>query len=230
MIFSSPSNAPPQMNRMSLVLIWMYSCCGCLRPPCGGHGGHGALEDLEQRLLHALAGDIARNARVLRLARDLVDLVDVDDATLALGDVEIAGLEQSDEDVLDVFADVAGFGQRGRVGDRERHVEDARQCLGEQRLADAGGADQQDVGLVELDLVIAQGSGVDALVVIVDGDRQRLLGALLADHVLVQDVLDLLRGRDLRDRFGNFAFFVLCQDLVAERDALVADVDRRSRI
>src|SRR6266513_628755 len=36
MIFSSPSNAPPQMNRMSLVLTWMYSCCGCLRPPCGG--------------------------------------------------------------------------------------------------------------------------------------------------------------------------------------------------
>jgi hypothetical protein len=36
MIFSSPSKAPPQMKRMSLVLIWMYSCCGCLRPPCGG--------------------------------------------------------------------------------------------------------------------------------------------------------------------------------------------------
>src|SRR2546426_2662207 len=28
MIFSRPSNAPPQMNRMSLVLTWMYSCCG----------------------------------------------------------------------------------------------------------------------------------------------------------------------------------------------------------
>ena len=36
MIFSRPSKAPPQMNRMSLVLIWMYSCWGCLRPPCGG--------------------------------------------------------------------------------------------------------------------------------------------------------------------------------------------------
>src|SRR5665647_2801106 len=36
MIFSNPSKAPPQMNRMSFVLIWMYSCCGCLRPPCGG--------------------------------------------------------------------------------------------------------------------------------------------------------------------------------------------------
>src|SRR6266576_6672700 len=36
MIFSSPANAPPKMQRMSLVLTWMYSCCGCLRPPCGG--------------------------------------------------------------------------------------------------------------------------------------------------------------------------------------------------
>lgn len=36
MIFSSPSNAPPQMKRMSFVLIWMYSCCGCFRPPWGG--------------------------------------------------------------------------------------------------------------------------------------------------------------------------------------------------
>src|SRR6267378_8166773 len=33
MIFSRPSNAPPQMNRMSLVFSWMYSCCGCFRPP-----------------------------------------------------------------------------------------------------------------------------------------------------------------------------------------------------
>ena len=33
MIFSRPSNAPPQTKRMSLVLTWMYSCWGCLRPP-----------------------------------------------------------------------------------------------------------------------------------------------------------------------------------------------------
>ena len=35
-IFSSPTNAPPQMNRMPLVLTRIYSCCGCFRPPCGG--------------------------------------------------------------------------------------------------------------------------------------------------------------------------------------------------
>ena len=36
MIFSRPSKAPPQMKRMFLVLTWMNSWWGCLRPPWGG--------------------------------------------------------------------------------------------------------------------------------------------------------------------------------------------------
>src|SRR5262249_50787139 len=36
MIFSSPLNAPPHTNRMSVVSTCRNSCCGCLRPPCGG--------------------------------------------------------------------------------------------------------------------------------------------------------------------------------------------------
>ncbi len=35
-IFSSPSNAPPQMNSTLVVSIWMKSWWGCFRPPCGG--------------------------------------------------------------------------------------------------------------------------------------------------------------------------------------------------
>ena len=88
------------------------------------------------------------------LARDLVDLVDVDDAALRLLDVVVAVLQQLLDDVLDVLADVAGLGQRRRVGDHERHVEQPRQRLREQRLARAGRADQQDVALGELDVVL----------------------------------------------------------------------------
>ena len=69
---------------------------------------------------------------------------------------------------------------------------------------------------------------VDALVVVIDRDGQGSLGALLADHVLVEDILDFAGSRDLGNRFGNFALFVLRQDLIAERDALIANVDRRS--
>ena len=62
------------------------------------------LENLEQGLLHPFTRHVARDAGVLGFARDLVDLVDVDDAALAFGDVEVAGLEQPNEDILDVLA------------------------------------------------------------------------------------------------------------------------------
>ena len=168
-----------------------------LAPALRRHRGGRALEDLQQRLLHAFAGDVAGDRRVVGLARDLVDLVDVDDPRLGLLDVVVGGLDQLQEDVLDVLADVAGLGQRGRVGDREGDVEDPRQRLGEQRLAAAGRAEQQDVRLLQLDLgVVAVLAGhLDPLVVVVDGDRERPLGGLLADHVLLQDLVDLARLR-----------------------------------
>ena len=122
-----------------------------MRPP-GRHRGDRALEDLEEGLLDALAGDVARDRRVVRLPRDLVDLVDVDDPGLGLLDVEV-GLDQLEEDVLDVLADVAGLRERGRVGDRERDVEDPRERLREERLAAAGRA-EEDVRLLQLDVAV----------------------------------------------------------------------------
>ena len=77
-----------------VVSIWMNTWCGCLRPPCGRHRSLGALEDLQQRLLNAFAGNVARDRRVLALCVDLGDLVDVDDARLGALDVEVGGLDQ----------------------------------------------------------------------------------------------------------------------------------------
>ena len=201
---------------------------GVLAAALRRHRGGGALEDLQQRLLDALAGDVARDRRVVGLARDLVDLVDVDDPGLGLLDVVVGGLDQLQQDVLDVLADVAGLGQRGRVGDRERHVEDLRQRLREQRLAAAGRAEQQDVRLLQLDVVLVGLHHLDALVVVVDGDRQRPLGLLLADDVLVQDVVDLARLGEVLDVEARRGGELLVDDLVAEIDALVADVDART--
>ena len=68
-----------------------------------------------------------------------------------------------------------------------------RQGLREQGLAGAGGADQQDVRLLELDVVARLLGVLDALVVVVDRDRELLLGLLLADDVVVEHRLDLAR-------------------------------------
>src|SRR5439155_14883 len=70
------------------------------------HRGGGALQDLQERLLHPFTRDVTRDRRVLRLAGDLVDLVDVDDAGLGLLDVVVGGLDELEEDVLDVFAHI----------------------------------------------------------------------------------------------------------------------------
>src|SRR5690606_23648670 len=79
--------------------------------------------------------------------------------------------------------------------------------------------------LLDLD-VVENAVGVDALVVFVDGDCERLLGLFLPDHVLIEHHLDLTWGRDARHRHDGFALPLLGEDLVAERDTLVADVDR----
>ena len=57
--------------------------------------GDGALEDLQQGLLHALAGDVAGDGGVLALAGDLIHLVDIDDAALGLLDVVVGRLHET---------------------------------------------------------------------------------------------------------------------------------------
>src|SRR5204863_3542480 len=114
--------------------------------------GDRALENLQERLLDALARHVARDRGVLVLAADLVDFVDVDDALLAFLDVAARGLQQLQDDVLDILADVAGFGERRRVDDGEGDREELGERLREQRLAGAGRPDEQDVALRQLDV------------------------------------------------------------------------------
>src|SRR3989304_3515092 len=89
----APAADEEDVLRVDLDVLLLRVLAAALRR----HAGDRPLEDLEQRLLHALARDVARDARVLALPRDLVDLVEVDDAALALGDVEVAGLEEPHE-------------------------------------------------------------------------------------------------------------------------------------
>ena len=185
-----------------------------------------ALDDLEKRLLHAFSGNIARDRGVIGLAGDLVDLVDVDDAVL--GALNIAGaLDQAQENVLDILADVPGLGEGGRVSDRKGNIEQLGKRLRQQGLTAAGWADEQDVALLELHIVVTFQAGGDALVVVVDRHRKDLLGAVLTDNVLVELFIQLARGRHPRQgrlNPGRSRFFFF-NDFATKLHALIANVD-----
>jgi len=66
---------------------------------------------------------------------------------------------------------------------------------------------------------------LDALVVVVDRHRQRPLRLFLRDDVVVQDLVDVLRAREVVEVELRGSGELLVDDLVAEIDALVADVD-----
>ena len=112
---------------------------GMLAPARGRHGGDRAFDDLQEGLLHAFARHVAGDGGVLGLAANLVDLVDVDDALLSLLDVTIGLLNEAQENVLHVLADVASLRQGRGVNDGERHVKQAGQAARQVGLTRARG-------------------------------------------------------------------------------------------
>src|SRR4029077_11286844 len=60
-----------------------------------------------------------------------------------------------------------------------------------------------------------------------DSDRKHLLGVVLADDVVVEDLADLLRGRNIVARFPQQGLVLLADDVEAKLDAFVANEDGR---
>ncbi len=141
--------------------------------------------------------------------------------------VVVGGLDELEEDVLDVLTHISGLGEGGGISDGKGDVQHAGQSLGQQGLAAAGGAEQEDVGLGQLDVGVMRPvvARLDPLVVVVDRDRKDLLGVLLADDVVVQELVDLFRlGQLVEGQLGGVGQ-LLGDDVVAQLDALIADVD-----
>ena len=168
---------------------------GVLAATLRGDIADGAFQDLQQSLLHTFTAHVSGDGGILTLAGDLVDLINIDDADLSLLDVEVCGLDELEQDVLDVLAHIAGLRQGGGVCDGEGNAQHLGQRLGQQGLADTGGSQQQDVRLLQFNVCAL--AAQDALIMVVDRDGQHTLGLVLTDDILVQTLLDLCGGLDV---------------------------------
>ena len=183
--------------------------------------GDRTLDNLQQRLLHTLAGNVARDGGILALAGDLVDLVDIDDATLGKLHIVIRRLQEAKQNVLHIVADIARFGERRRVCDRKRHLQDTGKRR-EEGLAAAGGAKKQDIALLQLNFVAA--TEENALIVVVNGHGQRNFRRLLPDDILVEHLVDLARrGNGIRCLQLVMRLVAVFQHVHAQLHALIAN-------
>src|SRR6185437_6683546 len=124
-------------------------------------------------------------------------------------------------------ADVARFGQRRGVGHRERHVQHAGERLRQQGFSATRRSDQHDVRLGDLDLV-RLAAVTESLVVIMHCHRKNPLGLVLTDHVVVQDLTDLLRRRHAVLGLHQGGLALLPDDIHAKLDAFIANEHGRA--
>ncbi len=158
------------------------------------HGSDSAFHDLQKRLLNTFARHVTRDRRVVRLAADFVDFVDINDAALRAFNVVIGRLKKLQNDVFDVFTNIAGFGQCRCIGHSERHINDTSERLSEIGLAATCRTDQQNVGLRKFDIAALRLMR-ETLIVIVHGNRENALRILLANDIIVKNVHNFLRRR-----------------------------------
>ena len=138
---------------------------GMLPPPLGRHVGYGTFQDLQQRLLHSLAGDIPGDRGVFAFAGDLVDLIHIDNTPFRQFDIIVGGLDQPQKDIFHIVAYVARLSERSGVGNGKRHLQHPGQGLGKQGLTAAGGTDEKNIALLQLHIVSA--TEPNALIVVV---------------------------------------------------------------
>src|SRR4029077_7733977 len=60
-----------------------------------------------------------------------------------------------------------------------------------------------------------------------DSDRKHLLGVVLADDVVVEDLADLLRGRNIVARFSQQGLVLLADNIQAKLDPFLTNEDGR---
>ena len=149
------------------------------------------LQDFQQCLLHTFTGHISGDRCILRFSCDLVDLININDTMLCFLDIIICCLNNLQQNILHVLADISRFRQCCRICDRKRYIQKLRQCLCEQCFTGTGRTKHQDITFLQFYIQIF--SCKDSLVMIVNSNRKCFFGLILSDHIIIQECLNLLR-------------------------------------
>ena len=168
-------------------------------------------------MLNTLTAHVAGDGGILTLAGDLVDLINIDDADPSLLDVEVRGLDELEQDVLDVLAHIAGLRQCRRIRDGKRHVQNFRQRLSEVCFTDARRAQHQNIALLDFNAGVF--TKINPFIVVVDRNGKRKLRVVLTNDILIQGLLYLSRRRQGSRRL---VLFRRRRDVIVLKNCLIS--------
>jgi hypothetical protein len=136
-------------------------------------------------------------------------------------------VQQFQNEVFHIFADVTGFGERGRIADGKRYIENPGKRLRKERLAGTRRTDEHHVRFVDGNV----GSLIpieEPLVMVVNRYGQHFFGLFLPDDVFIQLGDDFPRRQNFGKLFGTAATAsspLLNEDLLAEVNTFAANIN-----
>mmetsp|Transcript_6440 Transcript_6440/g.12722 ORF Transcript_6440/g.12722 Transcript_6440/m.12722 type:complete len:458 (+) Transcript_6440:232-1605(+) len=131
-----------------------------------------ALDDLQERMLNSLPGDIATDADISSRFANLVRFVEVNDSFLASFQILSAFEVELEQNTLNILANIPRLRQTRGIGNDQRDINQLGQCFDQQSLPGASGTDDDDVALIEFAFMgyfgsnglFGVGDGVDMVV------------------------------------------------------------------
>ena len=174
-----------------------------LTASCWRNTSNRTLKNLQKCLLNAFTGDITSNREVLGLASNLINLIDVDNTYLSALNIAICGSNELKQDILDIFTNVTSLGKGGCVSNGKRNLKKTSKCLSKQGFTSTGWAQEQDVGLCNLNILLAFLRLIVArkntTIVVVHRYRHSTLCVFLTHYVLRQLIVNLMRSWQIFD-------------------------------
>ena len=139
-------------------------------------------------------------------------------------------MQQLQQNIFNVFTHITSFGERGRIGNGKRNIQQFGKRLCHVRFAATGWTKQQDVALLQFNIILASVRRLvlNASVVIEHCNGEHFLRLVLPNYVFIKECTYVTRD----GKFFNANRWSLCEllvnDFVTEVNTFVADVHTRT--
>ena len=215
----------PTYNKEDVLGIDMnHFLLGMLTPALWWNAGHCSLDNFQEGLLNPFTRYVTGNGDILPFFGNLINLIHVDDTTLGPVNVEIRRLKELEQDIFYIFSHIAGLSQGCRISDGKGDIEALGQGLSQEGLARASWANHQDIGLLDIHIVLTPCIlEIDALVVIVYCYRQGAFGPILADDIMVENIEQFLRLWRVRQVCQDLFCQFFSDNFLGQFDTLITD-------